>query len=173
MESPEVKGEGKAESKSDKYFTEELIAEYANTKTSNGLTIANLKAVSDADPDGAIFVEGVESFTTFNKLYKNALKIMSNESFKLEEFNYNLTEPVLNPLELPEIPETGIGKLIKVSRNIDTIPFPAFTTAEDRAKVANDLTAVLGELEVSLYQHIRAPTTAACTPLMIQSWANR
>lgn len=150
MESPEPKEEDKAESASDKYFTSELMAEYADTKTSSGLTIADLKAVSDADPDGVVFVEGIESFNSFNKLYENALKVMSNESFKLEEFDYNLTEPVLSPLELPAIPENGIGKLVKVSRNVDTVPFPAFMSAEDRTKVAESLTTVLSELEVTL-----------------------
>jgi len=148
----------------DKYFTNELLTEYADTKTSSGLTISDIKAVSDANANSSIpvFIESAESFLAFNKLYSNALRIISNESFKFEEFNYNLTELTLKPLELPIIPETGIGKVIQISRNVDKIPFPFFMKSEDRTKLANDLITILKEFEVTYIKKHREQILAKC-----------
>ena len=118
--------EVKKDEEGDQIFTPEIMAEYADKASSSGLTIEKIKEISAANPNDTvrIFVEGSDSFGTFNKLYANALRIASNELFDLDTFNFELTEPILNPIEFPAVPEVAVAKVMKVSRNLDKIKFP-------------------------------------------------
>lgn len=129
-------------------FTTELLKECENTKTSKGVTRNDILATTDPDDPNIILIEGTESFTVFNKLYTNALKKATYGDFDLSSFNYNLSAPLLQPLELPAIPAGGVGKVIEVSRNFSLFPFPAFMKAEDRVSVTKALFPVLTALEV-------------------------
>ena len=131
-------------------FTPEILKGYETAKTSRGTTINEILSASIANPYEAsvIFIEGTESFKMFHNLYTHALKKVSQNQFNLDTFNYGLSKPILDDLNLPEIPEEFIGKVIEVSRNLEEIPFPGFMSSDHRAKLANMLIELFNSWEV-------------------------
>lgn len=130
------------------FFGEELVEKCRGIVTSSGIGVESIRSRAGLDPNNPVLVEGVESFNALHELYSNALKIFSNGSFNLDTFNFNQTDSLLAPLELPALPPKVTGKTIEVSRNIDRIPFPAFMSAEDRANVSKQLTEIFNTFDV-------------------------
>jgi len=132
------------------FFTAEILKEHENTKTSTGLTIHNILTASASNPEDTvgIFIEGVESFNAFNKLYTNALKEISQGKFDLATFNYNLKDQNLTPLDLPVLPTESNAKYLQISRNLHEVPFSAFMQDADRTKSAKIISDALTSITV-------------------------
>jgi len=126
-------------------FSTELLKEHENLKTSKGITCNDILTTIDPYSQSILLIEGVESFTLFNKLYACALKKVTYGDFDLAVFDSKIAELVLNDLELPVISLDGI---IELSRNFIGFPFPGFMKGEDRVNVTKSLFPILTSLEV-------------------------
>jgi protein-arginine kinase len=129
------------------YTITELLKEYEEVKTSNGVTAKQILSLSNPPT----LIEGVESFNTFKKLYCHGAKVLSEGKFDLESFKHKASV-IMEPLELPSISGEAIS--LEVSRNLEQFTFPAYIQESERTAVAEVITQALNSFEVSFINKV-------------------